>query len=349
MSKRKLTLFSTAILILSSLSVTFANEAYTVKSGDVLWKIAKTYNIEWKELSKINQLKNPNLIYPGQVLSIKSKTNEFISEKVMIKSRGIDIPAVFTYPVAQEGKKYPVVVMAHGHGGDKDTAGGFVDVSKDLASNGIASIRMDFSGCGESSEPFTNNTVTNMLADIDSSLSYVMGKNMVDKEKVGLLGYSMGGRLALLEAGRNPIYKTVTLWAPAGTNGISSMIDFLGGQDEYTKLSNEAKEKGSTLLTTRWGQEQELSAKWFEDMIQTKPLEDIKNYTGSMLVVYGDKDDVVYPYIDKAVIEAGTNCSLVKEHILEGADHSFGLYNDDKSIADETVNVTVEFLKEQLK
>lgn len=349
MLKKILSLFSTVIIILSSFSTSFADEAYTVKSGDVLWKIAETHNVQWKELVKINQLKNPNLIYPGQVLSITSKINEFISEKIMIKSRGIDIPAVFTYPVIQEGKKYPVVIMAHGHGGDKDTLGGFVGVAENLGVNGIASIRIDFPGCGESSEPFTSNNLTNMLEDINSSLTYVIEKPMIDKDKVGILGYSMGGRLALLEAGSNPIYKTVLLWSPAGTNGVTSMLNFLGAQDEYSKMSNEANEKGSVLFTTRWGQHQELSKKWFEDMAKTKPLEGIKSYTGSMMVVYGDKDDVIYPDIDKAVIEAATNCSIVKEYVVEGGDHSFGLYNNDKSIAEKTINVTVEFLKEQLK
>jgi len=46
---------------------------YIVKSGDVLWRIARTYGFTWQELSEFNQLKNPNLIYPGNKILIPNK------------------------------------------------------------------------------------------------------------------------------------------------------------------------------------------------------------------------------------------------------------------------------------
>ena len=43
---------------------------YVVQSNDLLWKIAKKYNTTWENLSKINSLKNPNLIMTGQKLMV---------------------------------------------------------------------------------------------------------------------------------------------------------------------------------------------------------------------------------------------------------------------------------------
>lgn len=43
---------------------------YTVKSGDVLWKIGRRFGKTWEELAKFNSLKNPHLIYPGQIINI---------------------------------------------------------------------------------------------------------------------------------------------------------------------------------------------------------------------------------------------------------------------------------------
>ncbi|GGG25298.1 5'-nucleotidase C-terminal domain-containing protein [Paenibacillus abyssi] len=41
-------------------------KTYTVKKGDTLWKIAKMHNTTWQKLQKINKIKNPDRIYPGQ-------------------------------------------------------------------------------------------------------------------------------------------------------------------------------------------------------------------------------------------------------------------------------------------
>lgn len=44
---------------------------YTVVTGDYLSKIAPKYNTTWKKIAEVNNIKNPNLIYPGQKIRIK--------------------------------------------------------------------------------------------------------------------------------------------------------------------------------------------------------------------------------------------------------------------------------------
>ena len=48
---------------------------YTVKKGDTLWKISKIYNVTISEIVQINDIKDPNLIYPGENLTILTNTN----------------------------------------------------------------------------------------------------------------------------------------------------------------------------------------------------------------------------------------------------------------------------------
>ena len=43
---------------------------YTIRSGDTLSKIATRYGTTVKELTQLNQISNPNLIFPGQVIRI---------------------------------------------------------------------------------------------------------------------------------------------------------------------------------------------------------------------------------------------------------------------------------------
>ena len=43
---------------------------YVVQPGDWLSKIAIKHNTSWEHLQKINGIKNPNLIFPGQKITI---------------------------------------------------------------------------------------------------------------------------------------------------------------------------------------------------------------------------------------------------------------------------------------
>ncbi len=47
-----------------------ADIKYTVVKGDWLSKIALRYNKAWQDLAEYNKIKNPNLIYPGQIILI---------------------------------------------------------------------------------------------------------------------------------------------------------------------------------------------------------------------------------------------------------------------------------------
>lgn len=47
-----------------------ARQTYTVQSGDTLSGIAARYGTSWQHLAGLNGLADPNLIYPGQVLTV---------------------------------------------------------------------------------------------------------------------------------------------------------------------------------------------------------------------------------------------------------------------------------------
>ena len=60
---------------------------YVVKKGDTLSHIAKQYGTTVNELQKLNNIKNPNLIYVGQKIKLPGqKTTEFkIGQKIKVK------------------------------------------------------------------------------------------------------------------------------------------------------------------------------------------------------------------------------------------------------------------------
>ena len=55
-----------------------APQVYVVKKGDTVYKIAKRYGTTMQAIILANNLRNPNLIYPGQILLIPTvSTGEF--------------------------------------------------------------------------------------------------------------------------------------------------------------------------------------------------------------------------------------------------------------------------------
>lgn len=83
-------------LVLGMMSPAFA-ETYSVKSGDVLWKIAKQYGTTWQELSKLNNLQNPNLIFPNQKITIADNTSTI--PEVIVTPKPVAVEPVAVEPV----------------------------------------------------------------------------------------------------------------------------------------------------------------------------------------------------------------------------------------------------------
>ena len=78
---------------------------YTVESGDTLSKIANEYGTTVQELAQINNIANPNLIYPGQILRILTNSTVHGSE-----TRGT---GSITYTV-QRGNTLSQIANAYG-------------------------------------------------------------------------------------------------------------------------------------------------------------------------------------------------------------------------------------------
>lgn len=58
---------------------------YTVKKGDTLSSIARRYGVTVQQLVNINNIKNPNLIYVGQILTIPSASDQHDLNHILYK------------------------------------------------------------------------------------------------------------------------------------------------------------------------------------------------------------------------------------------------------------------------
>lgn len=271
-----------------------------------------------------------------------------IETDLWIESRGIQIPVTLTKPGEEQGVAAPLVVLVHGHGGTRQENGAFAELASMLADLGIASIRMDFPGCGDSTEAFTHNNITSMLHDVGAAFEFAVAQPGIDKRRVGILGYSMGGRLAMLTIADEPAYRATVLWAPVALNGGKPMVEYFGGREKYETLRDEALIRGQVSFTSPWGQEQQLGEKFFHDLENTEPLVAIARYRGDLLVVHGSADQAIHVENGRIASQAAISTASADLKIISGAGHGFGFFGDEPDVRAEVLGATVDFFAAQL-
>ncbi len=262
-------------------------------------------------------------------------------------SRGKPVPATITTPARTESRDMPLVLMAHGHGGTRDEAGAFVAVATELAKQGIASLRMDFPGCGENTAAFSENNLTHMLIDLDAGLEFGLQELAIDPRRVAILGYSMGARVAILST-RKRDYQAMVLWAPVGLDGAESIYPFLGGESSWKAMKRQATEHGHALLVTQWGDRQELGLQWFADMETSQPESVISGFEAAVQMIHGLDDSVVVPENSRRLRVAATAARSADLLLIPGADHGLGFYSDQPEISGQVIEATVSFLVREL-
>ncbi len=94
------------------------------------------------------------------------------------------------------GDSRDIVVMGHGVTSDKDRPWSCA-LSTALASAGVASLRVAFSGNGASQGSFAASTITKAVGDLGSVLDALEGWN------VSYVGHSMGGATGVIRAARD--------------------------------------------------------------------------------------------------------------------------------------------------
>ena len=256
-------------------------------------------------------------------------------------SRGVQVPATLVIPGGMD--EFPLAVLCHGHGGSREENVGFAAVAAALAARGIASIRMDFPGCGESSESFQMNTLSNMKEDVRSAIECAKARLRVGK--LGLFGYSMGGRIVLELLAGGTAADAIVLLAPAADT--VDLKELFGGAQTYAAKAAQAEAVGYAVHTTKFGQVQQLSGAWFADLdrVRDPAAEAAAAWQGPALVIWGQDDADVHPFVPAHV--AATLGAQTQDATGEG--HGYGFYSEDDAVRKRVANAAADFFAEKLK
>ena len=209
-----------------------------------------------------------------------------------------------------DASSYPLVIICHGFTANKEHAL-LKSLADELEARGIASIRFDFNGHGQSEGDFQAMTVLNEI--VDAKKVYAYAGTLPNVTSISIAGHSQGGVVASMVAGQLGAkkIKSVVLMAPAAVLRDDALRGQLMGvtydaanPPEYVEIFRGLKVGRDYIKTA-----------------QTLPIyETAEKFTGNALMIHGTGDIVVpytYSLSYKKVLKRG------EVTLLDGVDHSF--------------------------
>jgi len=121
-----------------------------------------------------------------------------------------------TFKKAKNMGKNPAVVLLHGYSSFRDELTGFAELAEKLSYNGISSLRIDMRGCGKSPKRGELYPFPEWIEDALAAVTYLEMRKDVHRERIGIIGMSMGGGTAIYAAALDKRIKAVVALAPVG-------------------------------------------------------------------------------------------------------------------------------------
>lgn len=260
-----------------------------------------------------------------------------------------NIPATIQLPAkSARGEELPLVVLCHGFTGNRQGDGHFAPLAENLVAHGIATVRIDFAGCGDSTEPYANYTLANMAADVDSVIGYMQAT--YGTGKTALVGHSMGGRLASLypQLGQYPV-TALALWSPANGTGLQG-LEFLS-IDNFAAVEELAARADAEGSVAAWGVE--LSAAYIDGMRDSDPNAALQESGLPVLLTYSGNERILSGTTQtetKAAVESLPDGQVVLDPFVNG-DHNYTSEDPatNTQLDADLRQVTVDFLTSHLQ
>ena len=209
------------------------------------------------------------------------------TERLTIQGHHGRLAAELQMPQSTKGK-CPIIILCHGFGGERNN---FLmcSLADSLAAHGIASIRFDFNGHGESEGSFEQMTVPNEIEDARRVYEWVRADGRFSR--IGIAGHSQGGVVTAMlagELGRKALRGGVVLFAPAAVLRDDAIRGQVGGQAPF---------KGDPLdppaYVEVWGRR--LGRDYVTTAFRLPIYETAAGYKGPACIIHGTGDRVV-PY-----------------------------------------------------
>ncbi len=176
----------------------------------------------------------------------------YTSEDITFPNEGAKINLAGTLTIPAGEGPFPAVILISGSGAqnrNEELMGHkpFMVIADYLSRNGIAVLRYDDRGVGQSQGTYAEATSADLATDTEAAFNWLRKNQKIDLNSLGLIGHSEGGLIASIVASRNREISFVISLAGPGVPGDkiihrqSADISRLSGVDE-----KEIKEAVST-------------------------------------------------------------------------------------------------------
>ncbi|HTZ47064.1 MAG TPA: alpha/beta hydrolase [Verrucomicrobiae bacterium] len=295
-----------------------------------------------------------------------AKPYPYREEDVTFENQKAAVSLSGTLTLPKGAGPFPAAVLIAGSGPeDRDGAIAnhkpFLVLADFLTRNGMAVLRYDKRGVGQSTGSLEMATTMDLASDAQCALNYMKSRKDIDPAKTGLIGHSEGAMIAPSVAVSVHDVSWLVLLAAPGTKGEDTLLnqsdliaragglsdaqvlaslnfdkeayDLLQKEDDsqalMEKLKALVKESGLDTALPPAALESQLHmmmSPWFRYFLSYDPLPDLKKTKCPVLALYGQKDlqvppKINVPLVQKAFADGGNGHAEVRQ--LPDLNHLF--------------------------
>lgn len=256
-------------------------------------------------------------------------------EWVIIENEGQRLFAVLHRPLHVENP--PIVVVLHGFASSKQgTSRGYVRLAERLTQQGIACLRFDFRGAGDSEGDLSVLSLEDLVSDAVCVCHYIEHLEGIDAQRIGLFGASLGGSIAILSTALHRLTKALVLWAPVAS-GELWYRDFIRAHPEFMQAHP------SQVAGTYKGVK--LNPTFREQFGRMRAYETLSSCTTlPILHMHGKDDSQISIDHQQAFKKACAHLQMARFITFSETEHSFGRSKVFAEAVQETVNWFKKYL-----
>lgn len=230
------------------------------------------------------------------------------------------------------------VILLHGFASDMDDAGGLLKrLAQALEAQGIASLRINFRGEGDSKRTQIESTLTTRLEDAAAARAWVVKQSGATVDRIGLVGWSLGATTAIVSGARQPTwFRTIVVWSSPSGDAFQQIA--LG---EMKPAYEQAVKEGVGTLPIPGWKTVTLRKDFFESFRGIDVDAALAQYPGSFLAVRGSADMLPQHEAEFMKLAKGRPAEAI---VIAGADHIFNVFDPQSPNAARVLEVTVAWL-----